>query len=297
MKGNAIFRIVIYSVLIVILLGIMGGFVAEEVYLINGAEEIAVEECVDAPYGIIEAGQKITAQVKNIEIEWVAGNIIINTSDAVEDIVFQEYDKSGSGHRLVYQQAGQTLKIKYCEESIKFPSLGINVNYEKDLMITVPSDWECDTLEIDTASANVDLELLTIKEFDFDGASGFCNIQGCDIGGLDIDTASGDVTFTGTLNTLDCDAASANCIITAYNIPREIKMEAASGDLILVLPPDAGFTCVNETMSGSFSSDFEFGTMGAKYICGDGSCQIKISAMSGDVEILRGVVPVENCNH
>ena len=141
------------------------------------------------------------------------------------------------------------------------------------------------------------IENLTIREFDFDGASGICTLDNCNVDEVDVDTASGDVNFTGTLDVLSCDAASANCSVTVFNAPRAIEMNAASGDLELVLPPHAGFTCNMDTISGDFDSDFEFGTIGETYIHGDGDCEIKVSAMSGDVSILKGISEPKNCDH
>ena len=62
-----------------------------------------------------------------------------------------------------------------------------------------------------------------------------------------------------------------------------------SGDLELILPPDAGFTCTMDTISGDFESDFEFKSHNDTYICGDGDCMVEISGMSGAVSILKGI--------
>ena len=66
---------------------------------------------------------------------------------------------------------------------------------------------------------------------------------------------------------------------------------------LVVLPENSGFYLELDTVSGAFDSDFDFHTMGAHYECGDGACKIKVSGMSGDVSILKGIKPAENCNH
>ena len=66
-------------------------------------------------------------------------------------------------------------------------------------------------------------------------------------------------------------------------------MDSMSGDLTLTLPEDAGFTVSLDAMSSDFSSDFPTVKKNKSYVCGDGHCKIEVSAMSGDVAILKSV--------
>ena len=279
MKTNAIIRIILFSLAILVLGGILFGVLTYDTYRVNfnlgrgrGTEIEPVTEQIDIEY--------VMRDVHNIEIEWVAGSITLQKDPNVNEIQVCESSPIDSKY---------TLKIRFSEDDIGPISFGINADVSKDLMITVPADWECGSLEIDTAAAEVTISDLNINEFDFDGASGVCEIINCNVGEVDIDTASGDVYFSGTLETLDCDAASADCSIEVTNIPRSIKLDGMSGDLELILPPDAGFTCTMDTLSGSFDTDFEFEMHNDTYICGDGNCKIKVSAMSGAVSILKGI--------
>lgn len=289
MRTNAVIRIVAYSLAIILLLSILIGVLFFGLYFNGGrVQTYRSEENILPTEGQVTQFQ-FSDDIKNIEIEWVSGSITVRPRETVNGIYVAEHMGNDVTKTMVCKQSGQTLKIQFSDESIKFPSFGINVDYSKDLTIDVPADWVCNSLEIDTASAEVVVENITMEEFDFDGASGICRLNDCNVEEIDIDTASGNVYFTGTLDVLNCDAASADCSITAFNIPRSIEMNAASGDLELVLPPDTGFTCSMDTMSGDFESDFEFGRHDGVYIHGDGDCEINVSAMSGDVSILKGV--------
>lgn len=284
MKTNAIVRIVVYSLVIIILLGILLAGIGVINYAVNFSSIDTDTEMVT-----VDLNGSVSADaVKNIAIEWVAGSVTIRPEDT-DEISFSETDVEDEKQKMVWKLDGSTLKIQYCKESIKFPSFGINFNsnLSKDLVITVPRDWVCDTLEIDCASATVNAHELTIREVDFDGASGTCSFYDCHVDELGLDTASGDVVFSGTLNTLDCDAASASCEITVSNVPQRIDIDSASGDLELALPDDCGFICELDTMSGRFSSDFETTSTNGHHIHGDGSCHINVSAMSGDVTIKK----------
>ena len=192
---------------------------------------------------------------------------------------------------MVCRQAGQTLKIQYNEDSVEFPSLGFSTDISKDLVIVVPDTWNCNTLEIDAAAADVQIIDLTINELDFDGASGKLILDNCNIADLDIDTASGDVEFSGVLKNLDFDAASAKFCGEFLAMPNRLNIDTMSGNMDIVLPEDCRFICELEAMNGSFNTDFSTTQENGTYIHGgtDNACQIKISAMSGDVSILKGV--------
>ena len=157
----------------------------------------------------------------------------------------------------------------------------------KDLIIQVPLDWQCDSLEMDAASASLTVKELTIREMEFDGASGSCVFDSCTVETLDLDTASGNVHFTGSLQQLECDAASADIVLELTNVPRSLDMDTASGDLDVTLPADAGFTVTLDTLSGDFESDFETTMRAGSYVAGNGRCRIDVDAMSGDVIIRK----------
>lgn len=285
MKTNAIIRIVLYSIAILLLLSILVTCVAFRIYTANG---VTTSQTTNVDWENLDgAGIAVDAdQIRDIDIEWVAGSILIQPGDT-DQIIFAE---SGSEkYQMVYNQEGDTLKIQYCEDSLNL-SWGINFGSytSKDLVIYVPADWVCHALEIDTASANLTVHNLTADEVSFDGASGTCFFHDCTIGEMDFDTASGDVEFTGELDSLSFDAASASFKAELRNVPRSIDMDTMSGDLDITLPASCGFTLSLDTMSSDFQTDFPTSKSGENWVCGDGSCRINISAMSGDVIIRKG---------
>ena len=196
---------------------------------------------------------------------------------------------------MVCTASGNTLKIQYSKDHISFPSFGVTTTVKKNLIILVPENWDLNRLKIDTASAEIHILDMTIEEFDFNGASGTCNLVNCHVETLDLETASGDINFEGTLNRLDCDAASANCNIQVSNVPDSIEIDTASGNLELFLPDDCGFICSLEGLRSSFRSDFEITAKNGHHIYGDGHCKIEVNAMSGDVSIYRNELSSTEC--
>lgn len=280
MKRNAIVRIIFYSIGILVLLGILLQGLGFSLYSFES--EISEQHHQIAPNQTI--GQNFpTHSIEKIDIDWAAGSITIAPESRLTDISVCE--SGPSNYPMVCTISGDTLRIRFAKEGKFHKIFGSNLSFKKDLVILVPDQWLCDTLQIASASADVYMQDMTINEFDFDGASGRCTIENCVIGDVDLDTASGDLSFTGSLNTLDCDSVSADCVITVTNVPHSIDLDAVSGDLKLYLPEYCGFTCSLDGMSGNFRSEYETSMKNGHHVYGDGSCKIEVDAMSGSVKI------------
>lgn len=296
MKTNAIVRIILFSLAILILLGILLGVLCFRMLRFDNLVTIRENYIPEPTAGQVNQ-QEFSQDIKKIEIEWVAGDIMIDAREGLNTISVFESMSNDVTEPLFCTTSGDTLKIQFSEASLKFPSFGINYNFSKDLHIVVPATWHYDELSIDAAASNVTINGLTINDMDFEGASGQLGFYGCNVFNLDIDTASGDVEFDGTLENLDFDAASASFYGTIHNCPTQLQMDSLSGKLNLSLPSDCGFTLNRDSLSGSFSSDFEIMIQGDARVHGDGSCKIALSGLSGDVNINKYQTESEtDCN-
>lgn len=225
--------------------------------------------------------------IREMEIEWAAGSIRIQPLDITE-IRITEEGANQDADPMVWNVRNGQLNIQYSKNTDHSFGMGLLLGeHSKNLLIQVPQDWQCDSLEIDAASASLEVNELTIREMEFDGASGTCVFHNCAVEALELDTASGDIQFTGTLTQLDCDSASANILLELNNTPKRLDLDTASGDLCVVLPEDAGFTVKLDTMSGDFESDFDTTLRNDSYVAGNGRCRIDVDAMSGDVTIRK----------
>lgn len=280
MRSNAIVRIVIFSIVIVVLLGILGIGIAAEHLMFRTESGGTASSTGTADADIVQ----------NLSIEWAAGEITIRPAD-VDSITLTETG-AAEDDPMVWIQSGDTLKVASVKEEKFFHTGSIP---SKDLLIEVPRDWICRELEIDTAAADLTVEYLDIGKVDFDGASGVFEFTGCTVDDIDIDTASGNIYFDGSLNFLECDAASADCEIILTNQPSRIEMDMASGDLDLTLPGSSGFTATLDALSGNLDTDFDITRTGNGFTAGNGACPIHISALSGDVFIHK--LESLNCDH
>lgn len=166
MKGNAIVRIICYSLIAVILTGVLClGIRAENWNLAfhlggNSGEPIQGELQVDA------------AKIENIEIEWVAGDVKLSAAtDGSQQICVTETGASKEEHRAVWEIQGKTLVIRFCKGSIGFGSSMPS----KDLAITVPAGWVCNNLDIESVSGSVDVRC-ALNSLECESVSGSCSI-------------------------------------------------------------------------------------------------------------------------
>ncbi len=325
MKTNAILRICIWSVVILLLLGLLitglgfrgGWFESRRIYdkeitggqtqlndsvesdagtireeeaitssqaLLNDsaesdAETIREEETITGDQTLLNDSVELDAgTIREVDIDWPSGAIVIRTGDT-NKLILQE---SGGENPMVWKQRGDNLIIHSHDRSACF---GLGSSEDKQLYITLPKDWQGNSLEVETASAALEVQDLTLREVDVDSASGDIQFTNCVLGELGIDTASSAITYSGSLNSLEVDASSSDFTGVLENVPQSIDWDTASGDLELTLPKDTGFTAEVDSLSGELFSDFPTQHQGDRYISGNGSCRIEISSASGSVTL------------
>lgn len=274
--------------------GPVQGWVASE-YLgigFESEEEPAVEETMVSA-DTVAANKKSTFQpdqVREIEIEWTAGHILLLPADT-DVIQVSEKSTSDNSEPMVCRLKEGTLSIDFCRNEDVFLSISDLASQSKDLTVFVPKDWVCQSLEVDAASAALEVNDLTVGEVEFDSASGACEFRNCTVDRMDVDTASGDIRFLGSLQYLDVDAVSAGVLAVLSNNPKRLSMDSMSGDLDITLPQDSGFTLTLDGLSTELTSDFQTTRQNGDYLSGDGSCRILLSATSGDVFLRKAATP------
>lgn len=275
MKRNAIARIVIYSLIVVILVGVLvhgmdwDGFhfdldLGDDAQVVTGTASVEADS------------------VKRIRIEWIDGTVEIRGADQ-ENITFSE--TNGEKECMVYQIKGDTLVIRYSKESIQ---LGIHVTSpNKQLTVYVPQDWIAAGIEISAVSSNVTVELPEVQEAKIETVSGNIDIRCERSKEISFTTVSGHARFTGNCEELDCESVSGNCKVALYGSAKEIQMESISGDLEIVLDGQLGFTAQIDSVSGSVRSDFPTSVSNDIHTYGDRSIRIEAETVSGGIRIRK----------
>lgn len=279
MKRNAIVRIILYSLIICMLSTFLVMGIGINLYQFvpfsSKGDEISMIQGVSGSKGSVNADE-----IEVIEIEWIAGFISIST-DTTDQISFQETEVNYSD-QMVWEQSGNTLKIKFKKKPNSI--FGIKSNVKKALNITVPEKWTGKRLTINSVSAPMEISDITVCDVILDNVSGVCTFNNCIVQNAQLNTVSGTLTYSGILDFLTCSSVSAECHTSLFNTPNEIKMDGVSGNLTLELPDDCGFIAEMDTVSGSFSSEFETEHTGnshsGTYVHGNGSCKVSMDGVS-----------------
>lgn len=298
MNRNAVARIIIYTILILVLLAILlvglgvklfsiddvmiseNSFVSQ---MLTGERDTHLDDTTSSSRGTADA-----SVVRNLDIEWVSGSITITYGDVTE-IMFDESGKFNEDDSMTWKVEKDKLIIRFDDKDVKIVGFGINNIVNKNLTVTLPKGWIGDEIEIESVSADVDIRQLQARKIDLENVSGEAVLTDCAIDDVNIEVVSGNLEFVGALKSLSCESVSAECILTLQNVPSSIEMETVSGNLTLILEKDFGFTVHEDTAGGKFISDFPVKTNGKKHTYGDGGCRMEISGVSGNIIIRSGI--------
>lgn len=257
MKRNAIARIIIYSVLALVLSGILFTALAVDgyMYLFDNEDEGTV---VTGEEASIEA-----AQVRSLAIDWAAGTVEIRTADT-DYITFSEQASENCKYKMAFELDDGTLSIRYRKGNI---AIGFNHSIDKkDLIITVPEDWVC-------------------KELDFGGAGLQVSIQGLQVETIDLDGAGLEFSMDGGFQYFSCDGAGCELELTSTYCPTEINIDGAGCALELNLPTDAGFAVETDGLGCSFSSHLPYSGAVGNYYFGDRKCKVDVDGLGCEITI------------
>ena len=275
MKGKAIARIVLFSMIALVLLCVLLAGLGLSSFAKPVSPQIVSVQSTGSEH------EFAPGEVSSIFISWASGDIDIQPAD--QDTVTVSEERSG-GSSMVVRHLGSTLEIEAGESKWR---LGVGKSTQKDLNIRVPRDWLCQSLEVSAAAADIRVDGLTITSVALNTASVNCAFIDCAVEKMQMNTASSDLDYSGVLKRMELKGASADCNLRLSDAPATIGMNTASGELNLFLPDNCGFTLNRSSLSGAFQSDFATTTENDRIVCGDGACQITFSSFSGDINIRR----------
>lgn len=159
MKASAVTRIIIYTLMIVLLLGILLSAL--------GVTALSFLRTNMPSPDTKNQGSVGAELVNNISVDWSAGSITIITADT-DEIHIQETGQISEKYVMEYEIDDGTLEIAYADEAVV---IGFGSMPEKDLCITVPKNWTCNELELDAAAVGVYIKDVAINEVKCDGAA------------------------------------------------------------------------------------------------------------------------------
>lgn len=282
MKKSAIARIIIFSLLIVILLGILVAGIALQGF--SGAN-ISIGGSVN---GLLSDGTEAAthsfhaADIDEIVILWVCGDV--NVSGVDTDTISYETSNNNTDFETVYKLENGRLSIGF--NGKKWNTGKVK---SKDLSLILPQSWDGKLLKIEGVSADLAVrQLSTLQELKIENVSGNINVQSVIADTLDIETVSGDMEFVGKFEKIDIEGVSARCTIdAAAGCPHSIDLDTVSGDFILYLPEDYGFDLNLDGVSKTLNTSLPYEKDDNRYQCSGklGKCQIDMDSVSGGISI------------
>ena len=254
MRRNAIARIIVFSVIAVVLTGIL--FVA-----LGGGLYFMEHHSGTLATGEVEIDP---SRVSRLTIDWAAGSVTIKTGNT-DKIVISEDGKFESKDAMLYDIDEGTLEIYHSAGKV------IGSSPKKDLTITVPADWECRVLEIDAAGVEIMVEDLTAGSVDLDGA------------GLEL-------RYTGKFNSLECDGAGCALDIVCRSFPDSVEIDGAGCDVELTLPEGCGFVASMDGLGCSFRSNADSSRRNGDYVYGNEHCKINADGLGVALSVHYGPI-------
>ena len=220
-------------------------------------------------YGIPSPSGSVSAQeVSRLAIHWVAGSVRVEPSETATDIRFRLIGEDDAKFPMVWSQSGDTLVLSYAK-STKMP-ISVNV-LRKDLVVTVPAGWSAQEIRIDNVSGDMTLTDIDVTD-------------------LTVDNVSGELDFSGFCRSAEVSTVSGDCTLTLTSAPNSIDLDSVSGQLVVVLPENTGFTAELDSLSGKMYSDFSTTYQDDTMYYLDGACKITMDSVSGNLRIRQNKV-------
>ncbi len=164
----------------------------------------------------------------------------------------------------------------------------ISSNGSSCLVVSIPKSLAkngLDSITINVVSAEVEMIDINAKELSLTSVSGNCTVDGT-FDDATVSTTSGEVFFAGTFTDGMFNTVSGDLDITARDAMRSFDANSVSGEILLSIPADTGFTLEFDSVSGDFySGNFSVRENGEKYTCGDGAVKLRVDTVSGDLSL------------
>ena len=255
MKTNAIVRIIVFSVLLICLTGVLLTGLGVGSYLVTDQIDVQTSS----------AHEFDPSQIRGIEIEWPADSVEVITA-SVQCITVEQLHAETNNDAYV-QVVNGVLKIKE-SNSDSFIHFG-SVSGNEQLTVTVPVGFKVGNLDIETASADINITGIAAEE-------------------LELESASGNINYEGQAANASLNNASGHVNIVLFNTPLAIEAETASGNIDITLPAASNFTAEVSTAIGKFESEIPTTKVRNTYVAGLGSCRMELESASGNIRIHKG---------
>ena len=252
MKRNAIARIVIYTVAVLVMTAILIVGIAPEYFMYTFGDHSATDFPKEG---------RAPATVRRLEIDWAGGTVTIQKGSGT-DIWFYESAPDGCWYHMDYDYNEYTLQIQYGKSSF----IGLGKVPEKNLVIQVPENWNCEDLVINGAGLEVYVDAVDVENLKMNGAG--CNLD-----------------FSGAITQLNADGAGAALKLHCTNKPEYIRIDGMGCSIDLTLPQECGFSVKTSGMGCELVTELPWHEADGYMVYGNSLCSININGLGCQVKI------------
>ena len=324
MKKSAVVRIVIWSVVAVLLCGVLIAGLSSHFswsFLENIGFSWSSFRYDEQGYSIGDF--RTDAEIHTLKIHWIGGNVHFTRSEDDAVAVEEKSSKAlGEDDRMRYKVDDGVLTIHARKSGMFF---GIGKKLNKDLTVAVPkdlagkltqviadcvsasvnlSDMTVQTLQIDTVSGDISIQNSNIGSASFESTSGKTKISDCTVDSIACDSTSGSLTcnsvsadslemnstsgrckFNGSVKKVNTDTVSGSIEIDSTTEIDRFESDSVSGSILLRIPESNGFTAKLDSVSGDFNCNAPVTSSKDTRTYADGSATFNFDSVSGDVTI------------
>lgn len=224
-----------------------------------------------ANYSVGDAA--VSGKITALDIHWTSGKLILATApDGSNAVTLSETSRIEltDEYRVHYWLDGEVLRVQYAASGQRtFPS-----NLNKTLTLTVPASLTLDKLEIDTASAEVEVTGLCAADVSIGTASGSVRAELSGTDTVRVNTASGQAALTlGGASSCLLSSASGLLSLTASEEIGKLRADTASGG-------------VSFTLAGVKDAEVESASGAVRLECGGTVGSLDVDSASGKITVL-----------
>jgi lia operon protein LiaG len=303
MKKTYAVLIAVWSVIAIILIGVLVSFISTESK--HGSFNWSFVWSFDKPDETQTHTIDKSFNLSDIdEINISSQNADINFTQSQDDLIKVNIPKS-DGNKINVSQDGSTLNIDQHRNSFftvfyitnrSTINIAVPEKYEKDISINSKSgdislngNYTFSKAFINKASGDLMADSITADTFSMKTASGDADISNLSAE-YDIDSASGDITVESLSGNGDLRMVSGNLNVDIAKLDGELKIETVSGESNIDFAKDVNAEISTGSVSGEVKSDFDMnfsGKNGSGTIGNSPYQKVKISTVSGDINLTQ----------
>lgn len=223
--------------------------------------------------------------VTRLDVNWVSGSIDVLSYDGTQVKVYESASRDLKADEMLrYRVQNGTLSVQFCKSLNGFSLRNMP---EKHLTILLPGTVALESIAIENVSGDLCLDGggLSAGAIGIESVSGHVTIRNWIADMLTIENASGEMDIHGEFNRIIAESVSGGQTYHLPVTPDEIEIETVSGEVVLYLTKDRGFSAGLDSVSGRIVTDFAQTPDRKSATWGDGDASMRFETIANDVAL------------